>query len=161
MAMLIRRNIDYPTWDDDVTQSLAEFERLRQKMERLFDEWVPSALRADRTMGVFPRVNLTEDRENFYFRAEVPGMQAEDLEIKVTASTVSISGERPISRQLEGVSYHQKEREGGRFSRAVALTGEIKPDDVNAKLQNGVLTLRLPKTEAFKSKRIPITSAQA
>lgn len=159
--MLTRRFFDTPAWDFDVTKSFAEFERLRRRMDRLFDQWMPSTWKAERTMGVFPMVNLTEDRESYFVRAEIPGVTAEDLDIQATSKSVAISGERRIPQEEENVSYHRREREGGRFSRAVALSREIDPDRVDAKLENGVLTLRLPKTEASKAKRIPIMLSQS
>jgi len=159
--MLTRRVFDTPAWDFDITKPFAEIERLRQRMDRLFDEWMPSTWKAGRTMGVFPLANLTEDRESYILRAEIPGVKAEDLDIQATANSVSISGERHIPQEEENVSYHRREREGGRFSRAVALSGEIDPDRVDAKLEHGVLTLRLPKTEASKAKQISVMSSQS
>lgn len=159
--MLTRRNFIYPAWDFDVTKPFAELERLRQRMDRLFNEWMPFSWKAGGTMGVFPLINLTEDRESFILRAEIPGMKAEELNIEATPNTVSISGERKIPQEAAGGSYHRREREGGRFSRAVALTGEIDPNKVDAKLEYGVLTLRLPKTEASKSKQISVKLAQS
>jgi HSP20 family protein len=111
--------------------------------------------------GVFPLVNLTEDRKATFLRAEIPGVKAEDLDIQATANSVSIAGERHLPQEEENVSYHRREREGGRFSRAVALSGEIDPDGVDAKLEHGVLTLRLPKTEASKAKQISVMSSQS
>jgi HSP20 family protein len=160
-AMLTRSFLNAPAWDFDVTKPFAEFERLRRRMDRLFDEWMPSTWKAGRTMGVFPLVNLTEDRESYILRAEIPGVKSEDLDIQATAKSVSISGERHIPQEEDKVSYHRREREGGRFSRAVALSGEIDPDKVDAKLENGVLTLQLPKTEASKAKQIPIMLSQS
>lgn len=159
--MLTRSFLNTPAWDFDVTKPFAEFERLRRRMDRLFDEWAPSTWKAGRTMGVFPLVNLTEDRESYVLRAEIPGVKAEVLDIQATANSVSISGERHIPQEEDKVRYHRREREGGRFSRAVALSGEIDPDKVDAKLENGVLTLRLPKTEASKAKQIPIMLSQS
>ncbi len=159
--MLTRSFLNAPAWDFDVTKPFAEFERLRRRMDRLFDEWMPSTWKAGRTMGVFPLVNLTEDRESYILRAEIPGVKSEDLDIQATAKSVSISGERHILQEEDKVSYHRREREGGRFSRAVALSGEIDPDGVDAKLEHGVLTLRLPKTEASKAKQISVMSSQS
>jgi HSP20 family protein len=159
--MLTRSFLNAPAWDFDATKPFAEFERLRRRMDRLFDEWMPSTWKAGRTMGVFPLVNLTEDRESYILRAEIPGVKSKDLDIQATAKSVSISGERHILQEEDKVSYHRREREGGRFSRAVALSGEIDPDKVDAKLEQGVLTLRLPKTEASKAKQIPIMLSQS
>ena len=94
--MLMRRNFNFPAWDFDVPKPFAELERLRQRMDRLFDEWMPYFWKSGKTMGVFPLVNLTEDRESFILRAEIPGMKAEELSIEATANSVSISGERKI-----------------------------------------------------------------
>nr|WP_320015528.1 Hsp20/alpha crystallin family protein [uncultured Desulfobacter sp.] len=159
--MLTRRFFDTPVWDFDVTKPFAEIERLRRRMDRLFDEWMPSTWNAGRTMGVFPLINLTEDQESYILRAEIPGVKAENLDIQVTAKSVSISGERHLPQKKENVSYHRRERECGRFSRAVALSGEIAPDSVNAKLKHGVLTLRLPKTEGSKAKQISVMLSQS
>ena len=104
--MMTRRFFDTPAWDFDVTKPFAEIERLRQRMDRLFDEWMPSTWKAGRTMGVFPLANLTEDRESYLLRAEIPGVKAEDLEIQATANSVSIAGERNIPQEEENVSYH-------------------------------------------------------
>ena len=68
------------------------------------DEWRPPIWKAVRTMGVFPLVNLTEDRESYFLRAEIPGVKAEDLDIQATANSVSISGERHRPREEENVS---------------------------------------------------------
>lgn len=118
---------------------------------------IPSNWRDGRAIGGFPLVNLSENSESYILRAEIPGMQAEELDIKATAKSVSISGERHIAQEGENGNYHRQERKGGRFSRTLAISSEIDPDKVEAKLENGVLTLRLPKTEASKTKQIPIT----
>lgn len=155
--MLTRNLIDIPAWDLDVTKSFAELEKLRRRMDQLFDKWIPSNWRDGRAIGGFPLVNLSENSESYILRAEIPGMQAEELDIKATAKSVSISGERHITQEEKNGNYHRQERKGGRFSRTLALSSEIDPDKVEAKLENGVLTLRLPKTEASKTKQIPIT----
>ena len=101
-------------------------------------------------------INLAEDKENYYLYAELPGVQAEALDIEATANNLSISGERRIPLENEGAKYHRKEREAGRFSRIVQLPGDIEPETVDASLVNGILSIRVPKAEAEKPKKITI-----
>jgi HSP20 family protein len=108
-----------------------------------------------RSAGVFPLVNLTESKDNFYLRAELPGIGSGELDIQATANSVSISGERKIPAEKEA-RYHRRERESGRFSRVVSLPHEINPDQVEAGLVNGVLTVTLPKAEVAKPRQISV-----
>ena len=133
---------------------LEEVDRMRQTMDR----WLGDRENAFPTLraGVFPLVNLTENKDSFFIRAELPGIEKEDLEILATANSVSISGERKIPAEEEGARYHRREREGGDFSRMITLGAEIQPDKVEAGLKNGVLTVTVPKAEIAKPKQIAI-----
>jgi HSP20 family protein len=106
--------------------------------------------------GVFPSVNLTEDKDHYYIRAELPGISAEELDIQATGNNLSISGERKIETEKDNVRYHRKEREAGKFSRAISLPGDIDPDGVIASLTNGILKVSVPKAEKAKPKQITI-----
>ncbi len=134
----------------------AELERVKEEMDRFFEE-ISEGILKEPAAGVFPLVNLTEDENNYYVRAELPGIKPEELDISVTENTLTISGERKI--KVEGdVDYHRKEREEGRFSRAISLPGEIDPDKVEARCKNGILTVILPKAEKTKPRKISIKS---
>jgi HSP20 family protein len=106
---------------------------------------------------VFPLINLTEDNNSYYVRAELPGVTADELDIQVTANNLSISGERKIEPEEEGAKYHRRERDAGRFSRSLQLPGEIDSDKVKAKLENGVLTVLISKAEVAKPKQIAVS----
>jgi HSP20 family protein len=108
--------------------------------------------------GVFPLINLTEDKDNYYVRAELPGVTADELDIQATANNVAISGERKIAAEQEGTRYHRREREAGTFSRMIGLPGEINTDKVDANLENGILTVVVPKAEIAKPKQITVKS---
>lgn len=107
------------------------------------------------TAGVFPAVNLTEDKDAYFVRAELPGLKAEDLNIEVIGRNLTVAGERKIAQE-EGVRYHRREREAGSFSRIVALPGDIDVDKVQAGMVDGILTVTLPKAEAAKPKQISV-----
>jgi HSP20 family protein len=106
--------------------------------------------------GVFPLMNVTEDKDNYYVRAELPGVQAGDLDISVTGDSFSVAGERKIPAEDAAARYHRKEREAGKFSRIMTLPGQIDTEKVDASCVNGVLTVILPKAAAAKPKQISV-----
>jgi HSP20 family protein len=106
--------------------------------------------------GVFPLTNITQDSENYYIRAELPGMKADELDIQVTSDGISISGERKIPKEGDNVKYHRRERDAGHFSRLISMPGEIDVSKVGASLENGVLKVSIPKAEAVKPRQITV-----
>jgi HSP20 family protein len=76
--------------------------------------------------------------------------------MQATAKNLSISGERKIESESDGVKYHRREREAGNFSRMITLPTEIDPDRIEARLKDGILTIRVPKAEAVKPRQISI-----
>jgi HSP20 family protein len=106
--------------------------------------------------GVFPPLNITQDDDNFYVRAEIPGIKPAELSISALRNRVSISGKREIPREHERVSYHRKERPEGAFNRAVTLPTEVDADRVDARYADGILTLTLPKAEQSKPRQIAV-----
>jgi HSP20 family protein len=133
-----------------------EFSRLQQQMARVMDHFSPGE-RGPRAMGVFPAVNVHEDSDNFYLTAEIPGVEQKDLEITAVYDSVTIKGERKID-DAQDVNYHRRERGGGKFSRVVTLNDRIDPEQVEASLKNGVLTVKMAKAEESKPKQISITA---
>lgn len=105
---------------------------------------------------VFPAVNLTEDADNYYVRAELPGVKADALDLQVTGRNLAVSGERKIRPAGENTRYHRREREAGKFSRVIGLPGDIDANKVDAKMLNGVLTVTIAKAEASKPKQIQV-----
>jgi HSP20 family protein len=105
---------------------------------------------------VFPLINLSENKDSYVVRAEMPGLKADDLNISVAGNNLSISGERKIASEGQNVRYHRREREGGTFNRVVALPGEVDAGKVEAKHVDGILTVVIPKAEAAKPKQITV-----
>ncbi|UCE51918.1 MAG: Hsp20/alpha crystallin family protein [Desulfobacterales bacterium] len=152
--MIYRRLFDFPTWR--FRSPFGELERMRRQMDRLFeDAMTPHQLPQ---AGVFPLINLTEDKDKYYVRAELPGVKGDELDIQVTGNNLAISGERKIAAEKEGTRYHRREREAGKFSRIIGLPGDIDSDKVDAKLESGILTVVVSKAEAAKPKQITIRS---
>jgi HSP20 family protein len=109
--------------------------------------------------GVFPLINVTEDKDNYYVRAELPGLKADDLDISVTGNTISISGERKLPVEDEKARYHRREREAGRFSRIISMPDQMDTGKVEARCADGILTVVLPKAETAKPRQIAVKAS--
>lgn len=152
--MFATRLFNHPTmaW----RHPFAELERMSRQMDQLTRGLVGHPSLGWRPASVFPAINLTEDAENYYVRAELPGIKADALDIQAVGRNLTISGERTIASEGENVRYHRRERESGKFSRVIGLPGDINADKVDAQLVNGLLTVTIAKAEAAKSKQITI-----
>ena len=151
--MIYRRFFHLPTWS--VRNPFGELEQMRRQMENILTRYGEADF-PQQQAGVFPAINLTEDKDTFYIRAELPGVKAGDLDIQATGQNLSISGERKIEAENEGVKYHRREREAGKFSRIIALPGDIDSDKVSAGIANGILTVTIPKAEKLKPKQVTV-----
>lgn len=149
--MLLRRLTGLPAsgWNP-----FSELERIQRELGLL-----TRGLMREPAAGVFPLMNLSEDRDHYFLRAELPGIKAGDLEISATQDSLTISGERKISEEDENATFHRREREEGRFSRVVTLPGEIDTGKVEASCADGILTIVMPKAEAAKPKQIRVKSS--
>lgn len=154
--MIIRRIGEWPTWD--WKSPFEELDRMRRDMDRLFHGIAGGILRGAGA-GVFPLMNVTEDSNNYYVRAELPGIRGDDLDISITGKNLSISGERKIPAGDQNAKYHRREREAGSFSRVIGLPGDVETGKVEARSVDGVLTIVLPKAEAAKPKQISVKAA--
>ncbi|MDA8165305.1 MAG: Hsp20/alpha crystallin family protein [Desulfobacteraceae bacterium] len=132
-----------------------EFERMRRDIESMMRGFEYGATGAPAATAVFPAMNLTEDNDNVYVNAEVPGIAPDDLDISVEGNTLIIKGERTTTPDQK-VSYHRREIEQGKFSRAVTLPTKVEPAKVEAKTIDGILYITLPKSEEVKPKQIKV-----
>ncbi len=128
---------------------------MRRMMDRLMDELENEQSTVEREMTL--ALDVLADDDGYTVRALIPGVQAEDLEVEVLNNTVTISGEFPTVAS-EG-KYLLSELPTGRFSRSITLPTALDSNKVEATLQNGVLTLRIPKAEAHRPKAIQVKSA--
>lgn len=151
--MIYTRAIDFPRWG--WRGVFEEMDRMKRDMDRLFGNLSGRGFPSLKA-GVFPLLNLTEDKDKYYVRAELPGMKSEDLDIQITGKTLSISGERKIAEEDSNAKYHRRERDAGRFSRLISLPGEIDADKVTAAMSEGILTIGIPKAEAAKPRQIAV-----
>jgi HSP20 family protein len=135
-----------------------EIERMRRQMEKL-SSGLSGVFTGQPSSGVFPLMNVTEDVDNYYARAELPGINADELDISITGDSLTVSGERKLQDENSEATYHRRERDAGRFSRILTLPGIIDSESINAKMADGVLTVVLPKAKAAKPKQISVKAA--
>ena len=135
-------------WDLSV-DPFVELQKLSRDMNRWFSGTLGMA-------QAFPSLNAYTNAEQAVVVAEVPGVDPSTLGVTVNGDVLTIEGERKADEALEGATAHRRERGVGRFTRSVRLPYEVESDHVQAKLENGLLRITLPRKESSKPRRIQI-----
>lgn len=125
---------------------------------RLFDDALARSQRytEDGDRLLIPAVDLSEDESSFLVTAELPGLAKEDVRIQLENDVLTISGEKHQEKESKGKTWHRVERSYGAFHRAVSLPAGAASDKAEARFENGVLTIRVPKREDVKPRTIRI-----
>jgi HSP20 family protein len=106
-----------------------------------------------------PLVDIFENDHEFVVKAELPGMNAKEIDVKFENNLLTLRGERKFEKETKEKDYHRVEREYGTFSRSFALPAEINHEKVAAEYKDGVLKIVLPKKEETKPKSIEVAAA--
>lgn len=124
---------------------------------RLFDDWFThnSAL-FHQPRGMRPAMDIEEDDGAITVRTELPGVTKDDVHLTLEDGVLTITGEKQSDRETKEKSYHLVERSFGSFTRSVQLPSGVDFDKAEADFENGVLQVRVPKSEAAKPKKIQI-----
>ena len=147
------RPVAAASWDP-----LRELAGLKDRLNRLFE----SAMRRGGTPGAgdlagwSPAVDLREDANGFVLTAELPGVAREDVRIRLEGRTVVVEGERRAGRQSRGAEILRVERSYGPFARTLELPAGVAARGLTARLRQGVLEVRLPKTAQERSTRVEV-----
>ncbi len=141
---------------------IREMDHLRKEMDELFREFGhPSAASAFLPqVGTkrFPRINLSEDDENIYLEALLPGVDEKGIDLSITGNTLALAGERSPEPVADGEqTWHRRERGHGNFLRTIELPADIDVAKVSAEQRQGVLKVTMGKAETAKPKKISIT----
>lgn len=142
--------------------SLAKWEpfnnlaNLQQSINRLFEETLPSPRRAG-VLGTwsFP-VDVKETPENIIIKAEIPGVDKDDIKVHFVNNELSIHGERKHEEREENTRFHRVERSYGSFYRSIHINTPIKEEGIRASYRDGMLEISLPKKEEAIPREIPI-----
>ena len=134
-----------------------EMARMRSEIDRLFEDAfnAPVGKWERNSVWGFP-LDVTEADDTFTVKAAVPGMNPDDLEITITDNVLTIKGESQEEEVRDDEKVHLRERRFGSFMRSISLPTPVESDNVKATVENGVLTLQIPKAEAVKPKRIAV-----
>ena len=139
----------------DRAQPLSELERLRRLLDQTFGGFGLPAL-ATESVGWTPPVDIEEQDDAYVIEAEVPGVTKDDVNIELVSNELTITGEIK-EREREGI-LRKRTRRIGRFEYRVRLPEQVDPDKVEAKLTDGVLSVRVPKHEQAERRKIQVTS---
>lgn len=138
-----------------------EMRRLQREVDQLFESFFPARRNEDQEaadQAVWaPRVDLKETDDHYIVHLDVPGMKKEDLQIRYQDGTLSVSGERFAEQDEQQEDFVRIERSFGRFYRSFALPKRVDDDKIEANYQDGVLTVRVPKAEETKPRRIEVS----
>jgi HSP20 family protein len=130
---------------------------LRDEIDRLFEEPLAALARSSQLLsGWTPAFDVYEDKDNFYVRAELPGMRKEDIELSMHNGSLSISGERKSDEALKEAEVYRSERFFGRFQRTISLPTQVAVEKIKAQYKDGILSVTLPKAEEAKPKHIDV-----
>lgn len=139
-------------------QPFTELMSLRQAMDKLFED---SFVRPSRGLHAFseltvPALDVYQTPNEVVVKATLPGVKPEDVSIDITGETLTIRGETKVEEEVKKEDYLYQERRYGSFSRSVVLPGGLKTDKAEATMEDGVLTLTIPKAEEVKPKAIKV-----
>lgn len=133
---------------------------LRDQLNRLVDPaFFPSLLEEDSDIATTlwrPSVDVKEDDNNYIFLADLPGIDPKDIDVSVEDNALTIKGERKTESKEEREGYKRIERSHGNFYRRFSLPDTADADKVSAEARNGVLEIRIPKTDKKKSQRVKV-----
>ena len=135
------------------------FLALRQEMDRMFDEFSRGSLLApfEGEWGVFdPRVDVVETEQEVKVTAELPGLDAKDVDLTLSHNVLTIKGEKKHEHEEKGENFYRAERSYGSFQRSVALPQGVETDEIEAAFDKGVLTVTFPKTATEETHKIAV-----
>ncbi|GBL11996.1 Hsp20/alpha crystallin family protein [Microcystis aeruginosa] len=140
-----------------------EVESLQKEMNRLFDRLVPTDVGNGEKVGLsfIPAAEMTETPEAVQLKLEIPGMEAKDLNVEVTADSLTINGERKSEIKTEEEGFTRTEFRYGKFHRVIPLPVQVDNTNVAAEYKDGVLSLTLPKAEEEKNKVVKVSVSPA
>ena len=132
---------------------------LHNSINRMFNDFFSPTVRSDEAVSIWgwnPVVDIYENEENIVIKAELPGVDKNDIVVDVKGRVLTLKGERSTDNAMKEDNYYRQERSYGKFERAFALPVEVDPDKIKADFKDGVLKIDIPKTEENKPRQVTI-----
>jgi HSP20 family protein len=136
-------------------QPFREVESLRRQFDRMFDDLMQTDTDAQTTWA--PTIELSDEGDSLMLKAQIPGVDAKDLDVQVSRNAVSISGEHRTEERKEQKGYFHSEFRYGKFQRVVSLPVAIENTEITADYKDGVLMLTLPKAAEARNKVVKVS----
>ncbi len=133
-----------------------ELNLLRSQMDRIFEDLMGREKEEWRQASWYPPVDIYETENEIVLKAELPGIDQKDLDVKVEDDTLILRGEKKAEREAKTENFLRAERVYGAFQRTFSLPQTVDRERIKATLKNGILTLILPKKEEVKPKQISV-----
>ena len=146
---------DVTAWHP-VSDLASEIFDMQREIDHLFDRFRGGSVDNGYSNSLMPAVDIIERESDFYIKAELPGVQKEDVKISVQNDVLTIRGEKKQETEKKGENYHRVERTYGSFQRSFTLPASVHSGRIEASFDNGVLTINLPKAEEAKPKEIEV-----
>ncbi|MES2886621.1 MAG: Hsp20/alpha crystallin family protein [Pseudomonadota bacterium] len=147
-------------FDDLFRTSLWPVTAAQQVTQQMTQQVTQQAQQAAQLLTA-PRLDLEETDDEICITTDLPGVEQSDVEVKIEGNTLTICGERKSSSDVKHENFHLMERSRGRFERTVMLPYSSNAEQAEASFENGVLTVRLPKEETQRSRRIEVKRGQS
>jgi HSP20 family protein len=128
-----------------------EIERVQREMNKILRN---AEYERPRSASVFPAMNAWTTDEEEVVTAALPGLNPDEVDLEIVNDVLTISGERKNQAPGGETPYHRRERVDGKFSRSIQLSFPVDSNKVSAAYENGILTVRLPRAEADKPRKI-------
>jgi HSP20 family protein len=139
-------------------QMFRELESLRDRIDRMFaDVGMPAEIRPDGAL--IPEVDLQETDKEITVKASMPGVKPDDIDVKVDHNVLTLRGTSREERDETKGTWHVHERRFGSMYRSLTLPAAVKEDQAEARMQDGVLEIRLPKSDVSQGKQIKVKSS--
>ena len=147
MMNLVRRN------------PFGEMTAMQNRINRMFNEpfWPTGRMNDDTGMGMWnPVVDLYEKDDHFVIKAELPGVNKNDIAIDLKDRVLTLSGDRSYENEVKEENYFRRERSYGKFQRVFTLPADVDSDKIKAEFNDGLLQIEVPKPEEQKAKKVTI-----
>ena len=138
---------------------LGETPAMQNRINRMFSNpfWLADRTNDDTDMGMWnPAVDLYETDDHFVIKAELPGVDKNDINVDFKDRVLTLSGERSQKNEVKEENYYRKERSYGKFQRTFTLPADVDSDKITAEFKDGVLRVEVPKPEGKKAKQVTI-----
>ncbi len=126
-------------------EPIRELETLQERIHKYFDEF--SNFGINFSDNFYPRIDISEDKENIHLLAEIPSVKKENIKITLQDNILTIEGEKKKESEEKGKNFFRTERVFGSFKRSFTLPSEVDSEKVNAKFENGMLAVEIKKLE--------------